>query len=79
MLKKVEKINITGESIIDEKVVCAYSVVIDHENPEKMVVNQMQRDKEAYKAHRAECRADFAEFEDYAYARQAEIIKAMAK
>lgn len=79
MLKKAEKINITGESIIDEKVVCAFSVVIDPEAPEKMTINQFQRDKEAYKEHRAECRADFAEFEDYAYARQAEIIKAAAK
>lgn len=79
MLKKTEKINITGESIIDEKVVCAFSVVIDPEAPEKMTINQFQRDKEAYKEHRAECRADFAEFEDYAYARQAEIIKAATK
>ena len=79
MLKKTEKINITGESIIDEKVVCAFSVVIDPETPEKMTINQFQRDKEAYKEHRAECRADFAEFEDYAYARQAEIIKAATK
>lgn len=79
MLKKTEKINITGESIIDEKVVCAFSVVIDPEAPEKMTINQFQRDKEAYKEHRAECRADFAEFEDYAYARQAEFIKAATK
>lgn len=79
MLKKIEKINITGESIIDEKVVCAFSVAIDPENPEKITVNQFQRDKDAYKEHREECRKDFAEFEDYAYARQAEIIKAAAK
>lgn len=79
MLVKNEKINITGESVIDEKVVCAFSVVLDPENPEKIVVNQFQRDKEAYKEHRAECRADFAEFEDYAYARQAEIINSKAK
>lgn len=79
MLKKQEKINITGESVIDEKVVCTFSVVIDPEAPEKITVNQFQKDKEAYREHRAECRADFAEFEDYAYARQAEIIKSMAK
>ena len=79
MLTKNEKISITGESVIDEKVVCAFSVTIDPESPEKMTVNQFQRDKEAYKEHRAECRADFAEFEDYAYARQAEIIAAKAK
>lgn len=76
MLRMSEKINITGESVIDEKVVCAFSAVIDPENPATMTVNQYQRDKEAYKENRVACRADFAEFEDYAYARQAEIIKA---
>ena len=76
MLRMSEKINITGESVIDEKVVCAFSAVIDPENPETMTVNQYHRDKEAYKENRVACRADFAEFEDYTYARQAEIIKA---
>lgn len=76
MLKKTEKVNISGESIIDEKVVCVFSAVIDIEDPEKMTVNNFPRDKEAYKANRAECRADFAEFEDYAYAKQGEIMKA---
>ena len=79
MLKMNEKINITGESVIDEKVVCAFSAVIDPENPEKITVNNFQRDKEAYKEHRAECRTDFAEFEDHCYARQAEILAAAAK
>jgi hypothetical protein len=79
MLKKREKINITGESVIDENVVCTFSAVIDPEAPENMVVNQFTRDKDAYKAHREVCREDFAEFEDFAYARQAEILKAMAK
>lgn len=79
MLKMNEKINITGESVIDEKVVCAFSVVLDPENPEKITINNFQRDKEAYKEHREECRADFAEFEDYAYARQAALLAATAK
>lgn len=79
MLKMNEKINITGESVIDETVVCAFSAVIDPEAPEKMTVNNFKRNAETYKEHRAECRADFAEFEDYAYARQAEIIEAAAK
>ena len=79
MLKKTAKVIITGESVVEEKIVCAFSVGIDPENPEKMTINQAQRDKEAYREHRAECRADFAEFEDYAYAVQAEMINAMAK
>lgn len=79
MLNKVEKINITGESVIGEKVVCAFSAVIDPEKPENVTINQFQRDKEAYKEHRAECRADFAAFEDYVYERQAKMIKDAAK
>ena len=72
MLKKTERISITGESVIDEKVVCTFSALIDAANPDKMIINQVQRDKEAYKANREECRKDFAAFEDYAYQRQAE-------
>lgn len=79
MLKTSEKLNITGESIVGETVVCSYSVLIDKENPEKMIINQIQRDKEAYKENRAICRADFAAFEDLAYSRQSEIAAAMAK
>lgn len=79
MLKMAEKINITGESVVGEKVVCAFSVVLDPENPEKIVVNKFLRDSEAYKEHRAECREDFAKFEDYAYARQALLLKPDAK
>lgn len=79
MLKKTEKINITGESVIGETVACAFSVVLDPENPEKIVVNNFQRDRELYKEHRAECRADFAAFEDYAYERQAALLKSAEK
>lgn len=79
MLNKTVKINITGESVIDEKVVVAFSAAIDPENPEKMTVNQFTRDREAYKANREVCREDFAEFEDFCYAKQAEVINATKK
>lgn len=77
MLQKAEKINITGESVIGDTVVCAFSAVIDMANPEKLSVNNFQRNKEVYVENRATCRADFAEFEDYVYARHAEIVKAI--
>lgn len=79
MLNTTTKINIAGESIIDEKVVCTFTAQIDPNEPEKMVVGSFQRDKEAYKEHRTECREDFAAFEDAAYMMQAEYIKAKAK
>lgn len=72
MLRKSERITFTGESVIGDQVVCAFSASIDVDEPEKMTIGQVQRDKEAYKANREECRADFAAFEDAVLARQAE-------
>lgn len=64
MLRTSGRITLTGESVIDDVVVCAYSASIDLDNPEKMSIGQVQKDKEAYKVNRTECRADFAAFED---------------
>ena len=75
MLIAKKKLVITGESVIGENVVCAFTASIDYENPEKMAISQFQKDKEAYKKHCAECRADFAAFEDAVWAVQAEITK----
>ena len=84
MLKLNERIIITGESVVPgneeaEKVVCSFSALIDVENPQNMIVNNVQKDKEAYMEHRAACRADFAAFEDYAFKRQREVVKANAE
>lgn len=70
MLRTSGRITLTGESVIDDVVVCAYSASIDLDNPEKMSIGQVQKDKEAYKANRTECRADFAAFEDMVLAAQ---------
>ena len=70
MLRTSGRITLTGESVIDDVVVCAYSASIDLDNPEKMSIGQVQKDKEAYKANRTECRADFAAFEDMVLAEQ---------
>lgn len=75
MLRKSTRITISGESVIGENVVCAFSASIDAEAPEKMSIGQVHKDKEAYKEHRDECRADFAAFEDTALAVQAELQK----
>lgn len=77
MLRKNERITITGESIIDETVVCTFTALFnDLEHPENVGIVQNQKDKELYKENRTACRADFAEFEDYVYARQEELLKA---
>lgn len=70
MLRTSGRITLTGESVIEDVVVCAYSASIDLENPSKMTIGQVQKDKEAYKAHRDECRADYAAFEDMVLSEQ---------
>jgi hypothetical protein len=70
MLRTSGRITLTGESVIEDVVVCAYSASIDLDNPEKMSIGQVQKDKEAYKANRDECRADYAAFEDMVLAVQ---------
>lgn len=75
MLTAKKKIVLTGESVIGENVVCTFTASIPYDNPDKMVISQFQKDKEAYKKHSAECRADYAAFEDAAWAVQAEIVK----
>ena len=78
MLKKTEKLTITGESVVGEKVVCTFAATIDMADPEKMSINQFQKDREAYRENREECRADYAQFEDHIFARQAELKAANA-
>lgn len=75
------RITLTGESYIgsgdNEKVICVYSASIDIANPEKMTIGQVQKDKEAYKDNREECRADYAAFEDMVLAEQDKLIAAV--
>lgn len=79
MLNISEKITITGKSVIDGVEVCGYSAQIESTNPANMTLSDWQINKDLYKANRAACRADQAEFEDYAYAKQDELIAAMEK
>lgn len=75
MLRTKEKLTFAGESVIDDNVVVTFSATIDVDNPEAMAIGQYQKDKEAYKAHRTECRADYAAFEDAVFAAQAALMK----
>lgn len=76
MLKTTKKITINGKSIIDNVEVCGYQAQIDESDPTNMSLSDWQINKELYKANRVECRADLAEFEDYAYTIQDELIAA---
>lgn len=78
MLKREEKIMITGRSVIEGVEACGFQAQIDSTNPNEMSINSWHTDKEVYKANRAACRADQAEFEDYCYGKQDEMIAAKA-
>lgn len=74
MLRTVKKITIDGFSVIDDVQVSGFRAEINSENPSDMNLTSYQIDKEAYKANRVVARADEAEFEEYAYAIQDELI-----
>lgn len=63
-----------GHTIVDGKKIVQYTCIIPANNPADMRIGITKLDPEAYKAHRDICRADFAEFEDAAYALQEELL-----
>lgn len=77
MLNVIQKITITGESIVDGVSIAGFSASINSNNPADMVLSMWQNNKKACKENRAIVRADQAEFEDFAYAKQDELIAAM--
>lgn len=69
-----ENITLTATSQVDGKDVEGYSATINSESPEDINISSWQIDKSLYKANRVQCRADQAEFEDYAYAEQDKLL-----
>ena len=74
MLKTNKKIILTGESVIEGVSVEGYQAQISSSNPKDITLSSWQNNKELYKANRTICRADEAEFEDYAYRIQDELL-----
>lgn len=74
-----DSITRTGYTEIEGKKVMQHTCNISADAPENMTVNSVKIDKEAYKANRAVCRADIAEFEDAAYALQEQYIDQKAQ
>lgn len=69
MLTKTKSISVSGSTTIKltdgtEKIVATYSGNINDDN--SFSVNKYISDNELYNAHYDECKADSAEFEDYA-------------
>lgn len=67
MLTMKKQIILTGKTIIDGVEVCGYQAQIDSEAPANIVFTNWKNNNEIYKAHRSECRAELAAFEDCAF------------
>ena len=74
MLNYKKSVTVTGGSYIDGVQAEGYTATISSDNPEDITLSSWQTDKALYKANRAQCRKDAAEFEDVAYAIQDEMI-----
>lgn len=75
MLSTIKKnITLQGTSQIDGKDVEGYSATINSDNPEDINISSWQINKSLYKANRVQCRADQAEFEDFAYTEQDKML-----
>lgn len=63
-----------GYTTIADKKIVQYTCVIPADDPKNMRIGITKLDTDAYKEHREECRADYAEFEDAAYQLQEEYL-----
>lgn len=63
-----------GYTTIGDQKIVQYTCTISVEDPKNMRIGITKLDTEAYKEHREECRADYAEFEDAAYQLQEECL-----
>lgn len=84
--QKTKKVTITAISTTEiegKKVVLEnYTATVDSENPENMSMTKFfptAEARELYKDHRAECREDYAAFEEKAYALQDEMFAILEK
>lgn len=59
-----------GYTVIDGVKVVQYTCIIPVDKPSDMRISIMKLNPEMYKQHRDICRADYAAFEDAAYALQ---------
>lgn len=74
MLNIVQKTTITGESVINGVSVAGFSAAIKSTDPSDISFSVWQNNKQAYKENRIAARKDQADFEDFVYAKQDELI-----
>lgn len=74
MLTDAKRITIEAKSIVDGAEIKGFRAIFDSKNPENLAFHHWQINNEACKEHRKTVRADQAEFEDYAYQVQEDLI-----
>lgn len=74
MLTKTKKITIEGKSVVDGVKIATFMASIDSECPSDISFSSYQNNKAAYKDNRVAVRADEAEFEDYVYSIQDQML-----
>lgn len=74
MLNIKQRTVLEAYCVVDGKSICQFTASINSEDPNNMTLTSSQMDKVACKTHRDVVRDDRAEFEDYAYSFQDEII-----
>jgi hypothetical protein len=75
MLKKTIKTTLEGKCFVNDQHIATFRATIDSENPaDGVIFGETYLDKAACKEHRAIVRADEAEFQDYAYEKQDEML-----
>lgn len=75
MLSIKKSINITGQSLVNNKVIESYTARIEESNPQNIYITQNQLDQELYKENRVQCRKDREEFEEFAYQLQESMME----
>ena len=63
-----------GYTVIDDVKVVQYTCIIPTDAPQDMRIGITKLNPDMYKAHRDQCRADYATFEDAAYQLQEECL-----
>lgn len=73
-MKITKSITLTAETRIDEQVVMRHNATINSANPDDITLSHPVLRKTDYRDHRTECMTDYQEFEDMAFAVQAEML-----
>lgn len=76
MLNTTQYIVFEGESIVDDVKIATFRATLNTDNPKNVRFSTVKHNEDAYKSVREAVRADEAEFEDYVYQMQDNMLSA---